>query len=85
MGGSVTHGRIEINLGQDDWKMGRDRKKGQGVRLYIATTADIDAYAAAIKARGGTLDHEPTDGWGMRAFGVSDPDGYKITFMRPLK
>jgi uncharacterized glyoxalase superfamily protein PhnB len=84
-GGSVTHGNIEINLGQDDWKLGRDRKKGQGVRLYITTTADIDAYAAAIKKRGGTLDHDPVDGWGMRAFGVTDPDGYKITFMRPLK
>jgi catechol 2,3-dioxygenase-like lactoylglutathione lyase family enzyme len=84
-GGSVTQGNIEINLGQDDWKLGRDRKKGQGVRLYITTGADIDAYAASIKARGGTLDHEPVDGWGMRAFGITDPDGYKITFMRPLK
>jgi uncharacterized glyoxalase superfamily protein PhnB len=84
-GGSVTHGNITINVGQDDWKLGRDRKKGQGVRLYITTNADVDAYAASIKARGGTLDHDPTDGWGMRAFGVTDPDGYKITFMRPLK
>ena len=84
-GGSVTHGNVEINLGQDDWKLGRDRKKGQGVRLYITTSEDIDAYAAAIKKRGGTLDHDPVDGWGMRAFGVTDPDGYKITFMRPLK
>ena len=84
-GGSVTQGNIEINLGQDDWKLGRDRKKGQGVRLYITTGADIDTYAAAIKSRGGTLDHDPVDGWGMRAFGITDPDGYKITFMRPLK
>jgi uncharacterized glyoxalase superfamily protein PhnB len=84
-GGSVTQGQIEINLGQDDWKLGRDRKKGQGVRLYITTNQNIDSYAASIQARGGTLDHEPTDGWGMRAFGITDPDGYKITFMRPLK
>ena len=84
-GGSVTHGNVEINLGQDDWKLGRDRKKGQGVRLYITTAADIDAYATTIKSRGGTLDHDPVDGWGVRAFGVTDPDGYKLTFMRPLK
>ena len=83
-GGSVTFGDVKINVGQDDWKLGRDRKKGQGVRLYITTGRDIDAYAAAVKARGGTLDHDLQDGWGVRAFSISDPDGYKLTFMRPL-
>ncbi len=84
-GGSVTHGNITVNIGQDDWKLGRDRKKGQGIRLYITTTEDIDAYAAAIRTRGGAPDHDPVDGWGVRAFGITDPDGYKLTFMRPLK
>ena len=83
-GGSVTYGDVTINIGQDDWKLGRDRKKGQGVRMYINTGPDIDAYAAAIKARGGTLDHDLRDEWGVRAFSISDPDGYKLTFMRPL-
>ncbi len=83
-GGSVAFGNITINIGQDDWKLGRDRQKGQGVRIYITTGPDIDAYAGRIKANGGTLDHEPVDGWGVRSFSVSDPDGYKITFMRPL-
>lgn len=85
LGGSVVHGKLTINIGQDDWKLGRDRKKGQGVRLYVTVTGDIDAYANAIKSRGWTLDHEPKDEWGVRAFGVTDPDGYKITFMRELK
>ena len=85
LGGSVVHGKVTINIGQDDWKLGRDRKKGLGTRLYITTADDIDAYANAIKSRGGTLDHEPKDEWGVRAFGLTDPDGYKITFMRPLK
>ncbi|HXT70080.1 MAG TPA: VOC family protein [Vicinamibacterales bacterium] len=83
-GGSVTLGDVTINIGQDDWKLGRDRVKGQGVRMYITTGPDIDGYAAAIKARGGTLDQEPQDEWGMRAFSISDPDGYKLTFMRSL-
>jgi uncharacterized glyoxalase superfamily protein PhnB len=83
-GGSVTSGDITVHVGQDDWKLGRDRKKGQGVRMYITTRRDIDAYATAIKARGGTLDHDLQDGWGVRAFSISDPDGYKLTFMRPL-
>ncbi len=85
LGGSVVQGSVTINIGQDDWKLGRDRKKGQGVRLFITTADDIDKYARAITSRGGTLDHEPKDDWGFRAFSVADPDGYKITFMRPLK
>jgi len=82
-GASLGSGDIMINIGQDDWKMGRDRVKGQGVRMYITTHTNIDKYAADIKARGGQLDSEPTDGWGTRSFGVTDPDGYKLTFMAP--
>jgi uncharacterized glyoxalase superfamily protein PhnB len=81
-GGSVRSGDVVINIGQDDWKMGRDRVKGQGTRLYVQTNLDIDKYAADIKARGGNLDQEPMDGWGARSFGISDPDGFKLTFMK---
>jgi len=80
-----VHGDVTINIGQDDWKLGRDRKKGQGVRVYITTADNIDTYARAITSRGGTLEHEPRDEWSVRAFSISDPDGYKITFMRPLE
>ena len=85
LGGAVVHGEVGINVFQDDWKLGRDRKKGQGVRLFITTADDIDAYARAITSRGETLEHEPKDEWGFRAFSVADPDGYKLTFLRPLK
>jgi uncharacterized glyoxalase superfamily protein PhnB len=85
LGGSVVHGDVTINIGQDDWKLGRDRKKGQGVRLFITTADNIDAYAKAITSRGQALEHEPKDEWGFRAFSVVDPDGYKLTFLRPLK
>lgn len=84
-GGSLSHGAVTINVGQEDWKLGTDRKKGQGTRIYIQTPLDIDKYAADIKARGGVLEHEPADGWGSRAFGIADPDGFKITFMSPRK
>ena len=85
LGGTVVQGGVTINIGQDDWKLGRDRKKGQGVRLFVTTADDIDKYANAITSKGGTLDHAPKDDWGFRAFSIADPDGYKITFMRPLK
>src|SRR5262245_49284223 len=85
LGGSVVHGGVTVNIGQDDWKLGRDRQKGQGVRVYITTADDVDAYADAIKSRGGALDQDPKDDWGFRAFSVTDPSGFKITIMRPLK
>lgn len=85
MGAEMTSGAMTLNLGQDDWKMGRDRVKGQGVRLYITTGPQIDTFAEKVKSAGGTLDHEPQDGWGVRAFSITDPDGYKLTFMTDLK
>jgi len=81
VGGEVKSGAIQINIGQDDWKKGRDRIKGQGTHTYIVTGPDIDTYANQIKARGGTLAQEPKDDWGMRAFSIDDPDGFKLTFM----
>ena len=85
MGASLVLGKVTINLSQDDWKLGRDRKKGQGVRIFITTADDIDSYAKAIASRGGTLDGDPREEWGFRAFSVTDPDGFKITFMKPVK
>lgn len=84
MGAQIGSGDVVINLGQDDWKQGRDRVKGVGARLYISMGPDVDGYAAAIKARGGTLAQEPITDWGVRAFGINDPDGYKLTFMHEL-
>ncbi len=73
-------GGVQFLLGQDDFAKGRDRKKGVGFRLYCVSEQDIDELAAGIKARGGTLDQEPTDQpWGARDLAVSDPDGFKIT------
>lgn len=80
-GGSVQSGNVTINIGQDDWKLGRYRVKGAGMRMYISTGPDIDAYANQIKARGGTLAQELKDEWGMRTFSIDDPDGFKLTFM----
>ncbi len=78
-GGELELGDVVVYIGQDDWQKGRDRKKGEGLRLYWYTNQDIDALAHAIKARGGTLETEPKDEWGMRTFNLVDPTGYKIT------
>src|ERR687897_648225 len=39
-------GDVRIGLSQDDWKKGRDRKKGVGMRIYLETAQDINALAA---------------------------------------
>jgi Lactoylglutathione lyase and related lyases len=85
MGVELSAGNVMFMIGQDDWKKGRDRVKGAGVRLYCTTDQDIDRLATRIKAQGGTLTQEPKDQWGMRDLAVDDPDGYKITIAKPLK
>jgi len=85
-GVSLRAGNVTVMLGQDDWKKGRDRKKGEGFRIYCTTSQDVDALAKGIVARGGTLDQEPRDQpWGMRDFSLTDPDGFKITIGKELK
>jgi len=34
-------GEARIGLTQDDWKQGRDRKKGVGIRLYLNTSQNM--------------------------------------------
>ncbi len=80
VGAILSAGGVQFLLGQDDFAKGRDRQKGLGFRLYCVSEQDIDEVAAGIKARGGTLDQEPTDQpWGARDFSVVDPDGFKIS------
>jgi predicted enzyme related to lactoylglutathione lyase len=76
----VKAGVCELALMQDDWAKGRDRKKGEGVRLWCETAQDIDALAARIKDAGYALTEEPKDSpWG-RSFALDDPDGFHLTF-----
>ena len=73
-------GDHRIGLSQDDWKKGRDRVKGTGMRTFIGTTQNVDEIAARAKAAGITLDAEPHDTpWKTRAFEVTDPTGFKLT------
>ena len=79
MGVSLLAGSARFYIAQDDWAKGRDRKKGEGVRLHLTTAQDIDELAARIKANGGKLDSEPREGFGVRAFSLVDPSGFKLT------
>jgi uncharacterized glyoxalase superfamily protein PhnB len=86
LGVELMAGPVLFMIGQDDWKRGRDRVKGEGFRLYCQTAQNVDRLAQGIKARGGVLEQEPRDEeWGARAFTVVDPDGFRITISSPIK
>ena len=73
-------GDSQIGLSQDDWKKGRDRTKGIGVRLSFSTAGSVDEIAKRAKRAGITLKSEPHDTeWKSRAFEVSDPSGFLLT------
>ncbi|HEY4099622.1 MAG TPA: VOC family protein [Gemmatimonadales bacterium] len=77
-------GNVGFVLGRDDFKKGRDRVKGVGLRFHIDTSEDIKELAdRAIKA-GITLDEGPAPlPWGPMAFAVTDPDGFHLTIANP--
>ena len=82
LGVMLRAGKTQIGLNQDDWKKGRDRKKGIGVRMSISTSTpgSVDEIAKRAKNAGITLKSEPRDTeWKSRAFEVSDPSGFLLT------
>ena len=80
LGVMMRAGKSQIGLNQDDWKKGRDRKKGVGMRLFMSTTQNVDDIAARAKGAGIRLVSEPHDTeWKSRAFEVTDPSGFLLT------
>ena len=85
-GVELAAGAVTFFIGQDDWKKGRDRVKGEGFRVYCETAQSVDGLAERVRAKGGKLIEEPKDQpWGTRDFAVQDPDGFKITFSTEMK
>src|SRR5258707_13208419 len=60
MGVEMQAGGVTFMLGQDDWKKGRDRVKGEGFRRYSETTHDAEPLPERLTARGGPRAREPT-------------------------
>jgi uncharacterized glyoxalase superfamily protein PhnB len=83
---SLRAGEVRVLLTQDDGAKGTDRVKGAGFSMMITADDDLDALAAAIKARGGTLEGDPVDTpWGARMFRMRDPDGFRFTISTVVK
>ena len=82
VGVMLRAGKTQIGVNQDDWKKGRDRTKGIGVRLSMSTTlpGHVDEIATRAKNAGITLKSDPHDTeWKSRAFEVIDPSGFLLT------
>ncbi len=82
LGVMMRAGKTQIGLNQDDWKKGRDRQKGIGVRVSISTptAGNVDELARRARNAGIALKSEPHDTeWQSRAFEMSDPSGYLLT------
>ena len=80
VGAMLRAGTCQVGLSQDDWKKGRDRKKGIGMRLFLSTPQDVDEIARRARSAGLTLGSEPYDTeWKTRAFEVTDPSGFLLT------
>jgi uncharacterized glyoxalase superfamily protein PhnB len=79
---AMRAGPVRLLLTQDDGAKG-ERRKGEGFSLQITTAQDIDAIAAAAKQAGAVLDTEPANMWGVRAFRLRDPDGFRWTISSP--
>jgi lactoylglutathione lyase len=81
---SLRAGDVRLLVTQDDGARGLERVKGEGFSIQITTSDDIDAVAARIKQAGGVLQSEPMSmPWGVRAFRLHDPDGFKLTVSSP--
>ena len=84
IGAMLKAGTARLGLSQDDFKKGRDRVKGVGMRIYIEAADNIDEVAARAKAAGVTLQREPHDtDWGSRAFEATEPSGFVLTIGSP--
>jgi uncharacterized glyoxalase superfamily protein PhnB len=79
-GAMLKAGSCQLGLSQDDWSKGRDRKKGEGMSLWLKTAQSLDALAARIKSSGSVADGPTQESWGGRSLSVYDPDGFRLRF-----
>lgn len=85
--GEVTMGDFAVWLhrvspeSKMDSPRGAEKSHG-GLSVQIA---DVDAHFARTKAAGARIDSEPTDReYGLREYGVRDPEGHRWWFCTPL-
>lgn len=62
----------------------REHPVGVGAMFYIMVE-DVDAFHAQVLERGGNPSTDPkSQFYGLRAFGIQDPTGYRLLFYSPI-
>lgn len=80
LGGVMLRGGdVQVAIGQDDWKKGKDRAKGVGTRFWIMTTQDLGALAERAR-EAGDPEARSYEAWGRQLLDLTDPDGFAYTF-----
>jgi catechol 2,3-dioxygenase-like lactoylglutathione lyase family enzyme len=73
-------GNVQIAVGQDDWKKGRNRTKGVGMRIWIATAESLEDISERARVAGVSESKPYEAPWGKKVLDLTDPDGFALTF-----
>ncbi len=79
VGVMLRAGDVQVAIGQDDWKKGKDRVKGLGARFWILTGQDLEALAERAR-KAGDPNARAYEAWGRKVLDLTDPDGFAYTF-----
>lgn len=76
---------FRVGAGHLNLTTGEAHPASRGWARIIFYVDDVDAMYGHVLARGFTPEAPPRDAaWGERYFHLPDPDGYSLSFARPL-
>jgi catechol 2,3-dioxygenase-like lactoylglutathione lyase family enzyme len=85
-GEAATFTSFRVGTGSLNLAKADDQPPSSGGVRVIFYVDDVDAMHAHVLARGFTPETLPRDAvWGERYFHLTDPDGYALSFARPLR
>ena len=82
---------LNLELRNDDASSHEDWKQGRDFGRIIFHTEDVDKLYSYLQNDANfsklvSFENEPTDAsWGERFFHIQDPDGYQLSFAKPIR
>ncbi|MEW5847665.1 MAG: VOC family protein [Myxococcota bacterium] len=77
--------RADLYLVHTPSGMALEGKRGTGVLVgFTALDPDVDTVAQRARAQGAVVDGPRDQPWHTREVVVTDPDGYRLNFVRPI-
>ena len=88
--GTVVHGEVRAGA-QRIWLhaaaggLTTPQAAGAATAGIVVLVVDVDAHFARARAKGATIEREPTDEeYGQREYGVRDPEGHRWFIATPI-